>query len=777
MRLYLMQRYTFFNKSPTIYCKMRKKSVSLHHKLDKMRRYTFFILFFSVLLVSCSTTKSVPEGEYLLNKSKIKITDTKDVQADNLRSYLRQTQNTEVFGFWKLQLNVYNWAGQDTSKWVNRTLHKIGEAPEIFSNALTDASRFQLQKAMFNRGYFNATVDTSLLFKKQKKVNLTYHITAHEPYRIRKYRVDLPAVLREYATNQYCKIEPGMLFDADILEEERARITNRMRRNGYYYFEKEYLQYTADSTLSSHEVDVTISLQDYWREESEEVQKQLFTAFHISKVLFHTEYDKAVFNKEDIDTVSHGDYYFSYAGKPIMRERALIRACKIVPGELYNEQKVEQTYAALNSLGPVKYVNISFRQLGEDELVCVIVLSKDKTHSVTAEVEGTYSAGDWGVAAGVGYTNRNIFRGAEEFSISGRGAYEWRENGSRGIEAKAEASLTWPNSLKLSVSYNYQQRPDEFTRTIANAGIQYTLVGKNRRLKHFFTPINISYVYLPSISDAFRDQFLRDDNILKYSYEDHFILDWSYAGSYTSRRAGQPLRSYTNIQYSIETAGNLLYGISHLFKLPQDEDGAYKIFNIRYAQYAKADFQWSYNQIFNKQHRLVWHAGLGVAVPFANATSIPFEKRYYAGGANSVRGWTIRSLGPGGYRGNGSRIDYNNQAGDIKLDLNMEYRVKIIDLLEIAAFTDAGNIWTIWDYSSQPHGQFTKDFYKEIAWSYGVGLRLDLSFFVFRVDLGIKLYDPSYLYTDTPEKVWRTAPNGLGWKNDMTLHFAIGYPF
>ncbi len=743
-----------------------------------MRRYLFFILLLLVVLASCSTTKSVPEGEYLLNKTKIKVEDTKAVQADHLKSYLRQTPNTEVFGFWKLQLNVYNWAGQDTSKWINRTLHKIGEAPEIFSPALTSASMKQLQTAMFNKGYFNAHVDTTLLFKKEKKVNLTYHVTANEPYRIRRYHVDLPyAELRRIATNQYSKVDTGMLFDADIMEEERVRIAQRMRNTGYYYFQKDYLHYTADSTLNQHKVDVTLKLQDYWAHESEEARQQLFTAFRIARVIFHTEYDKTVFTEADLDTIVRGDYIFSYAGKPIMRQRALIRACRIVPGELYNERRVEQTYAAFNALGPVKYVNIAFHQISKDELICVISLSKNKTHSVTADVEGTYSAGDWGVAAGVGYINRNIFRGAEEFSISGRGAYEWRENGSRSIEGKAEASVTWPNSLKLNLSYNYQQRPDEFTRTIANAGIQYTLVGNNRRLKHFFTPINISYVYLPSISEAFRDQFLRDDNILKYSYEDHFILDWSYTGTYTTKRANQPLRSYTNMQYSLETAGNLLYGISHLFHLPQDADGAYKIFNIRYAQYAKADFQWSYNQIFNKQHRLVWHAGLGVAVPFGNATSIPFEKRYYAGGANSVRGWTIRSLGPGGYRGNGSRIDYNNQAGDIKLDLNMEYRVKLIDLLEIAVFTDAGNIWTVWDYTSQPHGQFTKNFYKEIAWSYGAGIRLDFSFFVFRVDLGIKLYDPSYLYTSNPEKVWRTAPNGLRWKDDMTLHFAIGYPF
>ncbi len=745
-----------------------------------MRKYGFYMVLLCLMCcTACSTTKSVPEGRMLLNKTKIRVEDTKAVSPDDLRKYLRQTQNTEVFGFWKLQLNIYNWAGQDTAKWINRTLHKIGEAPEVFDPTLATASMAQLEKAMANKGYLNATVDTTMEAKK-KKLKLTYHVTANEPYYLRKYSVDLDDPdLHRMATNQRTtKITEGMLFDADVLEEERQRIATRMRNRGYYYFEKEYLRYIADSTLASHQVDVKLTLQDYILTAPDSARQQLFTQFRIKKVLFHTEYDKSVFTEADIDTVSRGDYFFSYAGKPLLRQRALIRACEIIPGELYSERAVEQTYSSLNNLGPVKYVNIAFRRVGEDELICIIVLSKDKTHSVTADVEGTYSAGDWGVAAGVGYTNRNIFRGGEEFTISGRGAYEWRENGSRGIEAKAEASLRFPSSLKLSLSYNYQERPLEFTRTIANARMQYTLTDPNHhRLKHYFTPIDVSYVYLPWISDEFRKQFLRDDNILKYSYEDHFIMDWSYAGSYTSRRASQPLRSYGDIYYSVETAGNLLYGISNLFKLPQDEDGAYKIFNIRYAQYAKADAQFTYNHIFGKQHRLVWHAGFGVAVPFGNATSIPFEKRYFAGGANSVRGWTIRSLGPGAYRGSGSRIDYNNQAGDIKLDLNVEYRFKIIGPLELAVFTDAGNIWTIADYKSQPHGQFTKNFYKEIAWSYGAGIRLDFSFFVFRVDLGIKLYDPSYLFTSVPQNVWRTAPNGLGWKDDMTVHFAIGYPF
>lgn len=741
-----------------------------------MRRYVVPILFLLALVfASCRTTKFVPDGEYLLNKTKLKVTDTKEVSGSDLSSYLRQKPNSEVFGFWKLQLGVYNLAGKDTANWWNRQMRKIGEAPEIYDENLTAQSMTQIQRAMFNAGYFDARVDTVKQMKK-KKLNLTYNITANQPYTLRNYQVAIrQAELHRIATDeQHTLVKPGMLFDSNVLDQERQRITRRMRSMGYFYFEQDFLQFIADSALLSHEVDLQLTLQDYVATASDSLLQRIFTQYTVSEVVFHTEYNQTTFTAADLDTVQRDDYLFSYAGKPMLRQRTLIKTCAIRPGQLYNERDVERTYAALNALGPVKYVNISFVPSSDNELVCIIVLSKAKTHSVSAEVEGTYSAGDWGVAAGVGYTNRNIFRGAEEFSVNGRGSYEWRENGGRAIEAKVDANLRFPNSLAINVAYNYQNRPDEYTRTIANAGLQYNL-RSNRSLSHYFTLLDISYIYLPWISEEFSDYFLQNSNPLKYSYEDHFIMDWSYTGNYSSYRSSQPLRNYGTIQYSVETAGNFLYGVSHLFKLSKDENGAYEIFNIPYAQYVKADAYFTYHQIFDKQNRFVYHLDFGVAVPFGNAASIPFEKRYFAGGANSVRGWTMRALGPGGYRGTGNRIDYNNQAGDIRLNLNFEYRVKLLKLLELAFFTDAGNVWTIRDYESQPHGQFGKDFYKQLAWSYGMGIRLDFDFFIFRVDFGVKLYDPSRLYTDG--KQWRTAPNGLGWRDDMTFHFAIGYPF
>ena len=730
-------------------------------------------------LMSCNTTKFVPQGEYLLNKANIKVEDTKEVAISDLKNYLQQKQNTEILGFWKLQLGIYNTASLDTAKWTSKNARRIGEAPVIYAPELTDRSMVQLKKAMQNKGYFTAQVDTTITVK-DRKVNITYHVTAGEPYIIRRYRVGFEhEELKQIAQDQRRLISEGMQFDVDMLNQERQRIARAMRRNGCYYFDEDMIQFVADTTRLKKQVDVTVKLSDYVTQLSPEEQAQVFRHYKISHVHFHIDYEIGRAPEgERMRASMKGNYEFTWVGDQLLRENVLIRNCPIQPGDKYNEVRVERAYSNLNQLAPIKYVDISFDPISEDELDCHIVLSRSKLNSISVEAEGTYSAGDWGIAAGVGYANRNLFKGAEEFTIDGRTSYEWRQNGGRAIEAKASTGLKFPNSLAIDLNYNYQTRPEEYTRSIFGAGLQYQLRQRLSRWQHQFRFADISYVYLPWISDAFRDQFLQSTNILKYSYENHFIVGWGYSGSYSSFLSRQPYRSYTNVNYNIETAGNLMLGLAEAFRFPTDSEGKYTLFGTRFAQFAKADVSFTYNQIFNPSHRLVYHADLGLAVPYANSQAVPFEKRYFAGGANSVRGWTARSLGPGGYRGNGSMIDFNNQSGDIRLNLSVEYRAKVWSIIELAAFVDAGNIWTIFDYETQPNGQFHwNEFYKQIALAYGVGVRLDFSIFVFRVDFGVKLYDPSRMYGELYGTQWRTISNGLNWQEDMSFHFAIGYPF
>ena len=731
------------------------------------KKVLYILLLWVVLFSGCKTTKFVPEGSLLLDKARVKVQPQKEqgltkgeanALAGDLKSYLRQKQNTEIFGFWKLQLHVYNTAPADTTSKANkffaRNAHRVGEAPVIYDEELTAVSMQQLAQAMQNKGYFRVEVDTVQKVK-DRKMDLTYTVVANAPYMVRKYTVDIDrSEVREIAMQKQRKVDKGMQFDAELMDEERQRITNRMHNKGYFYFDKSMLVYTADSSYRDNTVEVEMALADYVKAMPDSVQERIYTPLRIRRVFFHCD------------------------GDNFIRESVLRRNCRLKEGELYAEWRVERTYTLLNNLGAVKYVDISFDPIGKDELDCHITVSKSKVHSVSAELEGTYSAGDWGIGAGIGYQNRNIFRGSELLSLNARASYEWRQNGGRAIEAKAEAGLSFPSQVKINLAYNYQQRPDEYTRTIANAGLYYTIPRKaNNRWTHRFNLIDISYIYLPWMSEQFKTDFIDRASVLKASYEDHFILDWSYSGQFTNQRKNSN-RSYIKFNYSVETAGNFLYGMARLFPFRQNDEGAYTLWNVPFAQYAKGDVNFVFYHVLAPQHQLVYHVGLGVAVPYLNASTIPFEKRYFSGGANSVRGWQARTLGPGGFHGQGNSMVYDLQAGDIRLDMNIEYRWRVWNFIELAAFLDAGNIWTIRDYEQQPYGVFQWDeFYKQIALSWGFGLRLDFSLLVLRLDFGVKLHDPTRMYGEYAGTEWRTASHHLNWKDDCTVHFAIGYPF
>ena len=723
--------------------------------LRVLRTYGFVAVLL-MALASCSTTKFVPQGEYLLDKANVKCTDDKHVSTTALRNYLRQKQNTEILGFWKLQLQIYNTAPRDTTTKSNKRLarnaHKMGEAPVIYDEDLTRISMQQLRQQMNNMGYFHAEVDTHKVVKK-RKVILTYIVTANQPYKIRHYEVDIPIEdIRVVAMDkQRCKVQEGEQFNTSILDEERDRIATAIRNKGYYYFEKSMLEFTADSSLATHEVDVRIHMAPFLNDLDSATIKKLRTIYSIREVNFSQD-------------------------RKFLRNNTLRHTSRIRAGQRYAEWRVERTYARMNALPPVKYVDIAFTPVGDSLLDCNISVSRGRLNSFSAELEGTYSAGDWGIAAGVNYSNKNIFRGAELLTLGGRVSYEWRANGGRALEGKAEAGLLFPSNVKVNIAYNYQQRPDEYTRTIANAGLAY-LVPRNpgSRWTHKFNLIDINYIYLPWMSSQFKSDFIDRSSVLKSSYEDQFIVDWSYTCLYSSYTPRRPDRSYVNWAMTFETAGNALYALAKTCGFSKNSRGEYMLWNIPFAQYAKGDFTFTYHGIATPKHHILFHLGAGVVVPYLNATAVPFSKRYFAGGANGVRGWQARTLGPGTFRGNGSSLVYDLQAGDIHLDMNLEYRFKVLRFLELAAFTDAGNIWTIDSYVSQPGGYFQfNEFYKEIGWSYGAGIRFDLSIFIFRVDFGVKLYDPSRI---DEGKQWRTADHGLGWKNDMTFHFAIGYPF
>ena len=410
--------------------------------------------------------------------------------------------------------------------------------------------------------------------------------------------------------------------------------------------------------------------------------------------------------------------------------------------------------------------------------------------------EGTNSAGDLGAAASVSFQNRNLFRGSETFMIKFRGAYEVISGLQAGYsnnnytEYGVETSINFPNFLfpfissdfkrkirattEFGLQYNYQLRP-EFLRTMASANWSYKWT-QRQKIQHRIDLINIAFLYLPRISERFKEDYINkgQNHIFQYNYQDRLIINMGYSYNYNS--VGGSIINNTiasnsySIRFNFESAGNVMYALSKAANIRKNSNGEYAILGIPYAQYLKGEFDFAKNIRIDYRNSFAFHAGVGIAVPYGNAKTIPFEKQYFSGGANSVRGWSVRDLGPGSFAGNGNLLD---QSGDIKLDASIEYRSKLFWKFQGAVFIDAGNIWTIRSYANQPGGVFKIDkFYKQIAVAYGLGLRLDLDFFILRFDGGMKAVNPAY---ETRKEHFPIIHPKFS--RDFAFHFAVGYPF
>lgn len=761
------------------------------------------LLYLALSLASCSATKFVPDGSYLLDEVKIH-TDNKEIKPSDMRLYVRQNPNSKWFSTIKTQLYVYNWSGRDSTKWFNRFLRKIGDAPVIYNESDAIRSQEEIAKAVQNLGYMGASVKRTTKTKK-KKLKLFYEITSGKPYIVRTLKYDISdKKIAEYLRNDSTQsmLREGMLFDVNVLDAERQRITDYLLCNGYYKFNKDYITYTADTARNTHQVDLTLHLLPY-KTYVGDTPKEHFQ-YKINKINFITDYDvlqsSALSSIEINDSLHYNGFPIYYKDKLYLRPKVLVDNLRFASGDLYDERNVQKTYTYFGRLSALKYTNIRFfetQNSDSTQLNCYVMLTKSKHKSISFELEGTNSAGDLGAAASVSFQHRNLFRGSETFMVKFRGAYEAISGLQPGYknhnytEYGVETSINFPNFLfpfltsdfkrrikattEFGLQYNYQLRP-EFSRTIASASWSYKWMQK-QKIQHRIDLLDISYLYLPWISSQFQEDYInkdKDNYILKYNYENRLIVRMGYNYSYNSAGGALVNNTITTNSYSIragfESAGNILYGISKMINMRKNKDGEYAILGIPYAQYLKGDFDFAKNIIIDHRNSLAFHAGIGIAVPYGNAKVVPFEKRYFSGGANSVRGWSVRNLGPGSFAGDGN---FMNQSGDIKLDASIEYRTRLFWKFRGAAFIDAGNIWTIREYENQPGGVFEFDkFYKQIAVAYGLGLRLDLDFFVLRFDGGMKAINPKY--KKAKERYPIIHPR---FSRDFAFHFAVGYPF
>lgn len=725
----------------------------------------------ALLLLGCSETKYVAEGDYLLDKVKVESDlDYYGIMPADMRQYVRQRGNSRWFSAAKVPLRIYSLSGRDTTKWLNRTLRAIGEPPVIYDTAMTRQSLSAIKMQMQNRGFLRADADVAVKTK-GRKLTTIYRLHPGTPYFLRNIRYEI----RDSAIAQLLDMDnvanqglhPGMVFNVDNLDAERKRITQILTDNGYYKFNKDFITYRADSLPGSANIDLTLVLHRYHVGETGDLPHQPYSIRQVRFLSGNAE-----------DSVIH------------LRPRVLRNNTFIQESAAYSSTELQKTYNHFGRLGAVRYTNIAFRELPDTTLLdCDITVSTNKPSTISFQPEGTNTAGDLGAAASLTYQNRNLFHGSENLSVELRGAFEAIRglegyNNDNYVEYSLQTKLSFPSFIapflrqsfrrrinatsEVSALYDMQNRP-EFRRRVLSLSWRYKWNDPRRQDRYQLDLLDLNYISMPWISDKFEDEYLNNpdhrNSLLLYNYEDLFIMRTGFRYSYSNRQ-------YV-VKTNIETGGNLLSLLAHTLHFHKNASDKYTFLDVDFAQYAKADVEVSRYFHFDYRNELVLHAGLGIAYPYGNSTMLPFEKSYFSGGANSLRGWSVRSVGPGSYVSSDGNIDFFMQTGDVKLDLNMEYRAHLFWKLDGALFVDAGNIWTLRDYEDRPGGQLRlSDFLDQLAASYGLGFRFNFDYFILRFDMGMKAVNP--VHTNAKEHFPIIHPR---LSRDFAFHFAVGMPF
>lgn len=698
-----------------------------------------------VMLFSCSSPR-LAEGEHLLGDVSIESAD-EDVPVGQFLPYLRQNSTKSLF---------------------DKVLHQGRKT--TFDAQKTEGSRQDFLALLNNNGYMQAQVSVDTMVNEKGRMDVTYRIFPGKQLMVGSFDtevedVHLDSVLRSHNALPDPSLFEGKPFNANQLNSERKRITDFLMDQGYSRFNKEFVTVDADTMSGENQVWMIMKIAKY--RANSRMEPTDHPRYRIGKISYKTD-----------------DVF-------LFRPSVLAENTMFEEGKLFSYTDLQNTYNRFGRLGALRSVQVMLNERPDSSQLidAEIRLTPNKVNSISFMPEGTNTAGNLGAAASLTYSNRNVFHGSETLSLQLRGAFE-AISGLEGYkdsdyeEIGAEAKLEFPRLLapfvssdfrrrqlassELSVSYNAQNRP-EFHRRVFRSTWRYRWNSASKSHSYVFDLLDLNFISMPWMSDTFRETYLESGSkrnaILKYNYEDIFIMKIGMSMSFKGRD-----QAY---RVGLETAGNTLSAFSGMINATKNEDGQRMIVGNAFAQYVKFDFDYTKIYSLNTKTDLALHTDFGIAYPYGNSTILPFEKRYFAGGANSVRGWSVRELGPGRFRSTDGAIDFINHTGDVKLNLNAEVRGPLFWKFGYAAFVDAGNIWTLRDYADQPGGKFRiAHFAEEIAVAYGAGLRLNFDYFILRFDCGMKAINPAF---HTQSEHWAIFNPKLS--RDFTFHFAVGMPF
>ena len=766
----------------------------------------------------------------------VKIEDVKASKYDNLIDLVRPIPNKKFMEIFPIKASLWAYhqpkedsiSGKTKDSKFNQWCRKIGEPLVILDTIDIQRSISQIQLAMFKKGYFDAAVRTEVLFLKKQKAKVNYFVTPNHPYYIRKvnYYIDIPEYKRIVimdTANSLVRI--GMIYDEEILVAERSRIVNKIKDQGFYYVTPNIVTFLVDTIAAfSHlnaalhptiELTVKISFDDV---EDPILISKSKNRYKFNNVLIYTNYDLNFDQSVNLDTIRYRDYrnktdstlYKFVALKKLIKKNKKLKLIKdytsrtiagavwMKKGDQFSQAAYERTYKKLRDLNNFTIINIAYN---EDEtlwdsinkmgtLNTTLRLTRAKQHSIGSNFDIRTDRS----SIELNYTNKNIFRGAEYLRINAFGSvyyYNWLNKIIKNINADfliygevgGSASLLFPRLLMLPKYQNINfwgysteiKFSASYTQYFSRLNLQASYIynwSPTRYLSHSIAPIELTT--LDSRSNRDGDAFAHYPESYQRKIDKFFLPSARYSLNYVKpNRKGDLLR----VNFSFETVGLMLFTVNKAV----NKDKMWTVFNnFNYGTYEKFDFSVVHTKNINKNNAFATRFIFGMAIPYKKGTVIPFERSFYVGGSNSMRGWTFRQLGPGGYN-DGYNTDNDKiieRVGDMKLELNLEYRGTIYKIFKYAVFSDIGNVWLLSKYDGMPNANFSfNTFYKQIAACVGVGLRLDFNFFIIRLDYGLPIYDPSNpVGNHWINKNWFDK-NNKWWSGAQGIQFGIGYAF
>lgn len=714
-----------------------------------------------IILASCSTTRALQDNQYRLTKNKIEVVNDDKFKTNSLTPYLQQKANASLFFGWNPFLSVYNWSNGKGKIW-DKFVQRVGQAPVIYNEDLVESSIDNIANHLEYQGYYGSKVESDINVK-GKKVWVTYKVTLGKRFPITDISYTLPKhgeFTPEFLKDTVKDIKIGDFLAESLLENESVRSSKFMRDRGFYNFNKNYYFFEADTLTRPGEALLNLTINEYTRNEDPRDASPI-RKYYINEV--NIAYPKSLKINESV-----------------LRDLTTLR-----PGQVYNEENVNATYSRLNALRIFSTVNIGMTQKDTNLVDCSINLSQSKLQGIKLNVEGsTNSSGLFGISPQVSYYHNNIFRGGETLNLSFLVNSQFKFNEPvRSNEFGVSGSLSFPKFLLLpysmfkgtiprtdiNISYNYQDRP-EYIRNIISTSYGYNGSVKNKFFYQAY-PLQLNVVKLSNLDEDFYNTLVNDP-FLRNAYQNHFDLGSGLMLYYTTDASSVPESTYHYTRLQFDIAGNILSVFNPLMQ--KDSNGSRMIWNTPYSQFVRAELTLGKTWIFGRSNvqsiATRFLAGAGYA--YGNSTALPFEKHFYGGGSNSLRGWQARTVGPGLSQMDNSFV-IPNQTGDMKLEANVEYRFNMFWKIAGALFIDAGNVWTLRSSGTgnSEESMFRWDtFGKSIAANWGYGVRLNLGFLIARIDMGIKIHDPAREQRWVAPKYWLKREN-------FALHFGVGYPF